>query len=318
MPETARQPVPCRTGNELWQEHFPLRVLRDERRRDRPPHRHDFCELAIVCAGTCWHATAGGRCRISVGDVFLIRPGEPHAYLEVRDVSLVNLLYSPSILPLWDLETLPGYRALFQLEPGLRPGGEVRRLRLDRETLGRVEAEIDRLESALDAEAPGSRFRAFTLFLGIVLLLAEYFSSPARLPENSGVAALAGLLDHLERHCDEPIRIPELARRGAMSESTLLRLFRRGTGDTPAGYLARLRIGRARSLLLNTSLPISEIARKTGFGDSNYFSRCFRKHTGVSPRAFRSGGASPDISAFSEMQNTAPTPEFGPEMKRSP
>ena len=63
MPETARQPVPCRTGNELWQEHFPLRVLRDERRRDRPPHRHDFCELAIVCAGTCWHATAGGRCR---------------------------------------------------------------------------------------------------------------------------------------------------------------------------------------------------------------------------------------------------------------
>ncbi len=293
-----RETPPPRNGREFWPDGFPLRVLRDERRRNREPHCHDFFELAIVTGGSCLHATATECYRISAGDVFLVRPGEVHAYLEVAGVSLVNLLYDPAVLPLCDLENSPGYRALFQLEPQLRPAcGPGRHLRLDRETLAALAGETARLETALDSGMPGRRFRALLLFMGIILRLSDYFSSPERLPEKSEIATLGRLLDHLERHYAEPIRIPELARRGAMSESTLLRLFRRGTGDTPAGYLARLRIGRARGLLLNTALPVSEIARLTGFGDSNYFTRCFRQYTGVPPRIFRRDGASPAATA---------------------
>ena len=140
-------------------------------------HKHDFFELVIVTSGSCMHVTPAGSCGIAAGDVFLIRPGTAHSYEAVADFSLVNLVYAPELLPLCDLERSPGYQALFVLEPEhVLPGGAYRHLKLDRETLDRVGGEIDRLENALAEAKPGHCFRALGIFMGIVSLLADYFS----------------------------------------------------------------------------------------------------------------------------------------------
>ena len=87
-----------------------------------------------------------------------------------------------------------------------------------------------------------------------------------------------------------PLTLPEMAKQAAVSEVTLYRLFRKGTGESPVNCLNRVRLRHARALLLNTRLPISEVAAATGFADSNYFSRRFRKFAGMSPREFRESG----------------------------
>ena len=51
-----------------------------------------------------------------------------------------------------------------------------------------------------------------------------------------------------------------------------------------------IRIRRASALLRESTLPITEIALRCGFGDSNYFSRAFRKASGMTPSQFRKGG----------------------------
>ena len=169
--------IPCRTGRSLWTDGFPLRVIRYDHRRSRGTHKHDFFELVIVTSGSCMHVTPAGSCGIAAGDVFLIRPGTAHSYEAVADFSLVNLVYAPELLPLCDLERSPGYQALFVLEPEhVLPGGAYRHLKLDRETLDRVGGEIDRLENALAEAKPGHCFRALGIFMGIVSLLADYFS----------------------------------------------------------------------------------------------------------------------------------------------
>ncbi|MBS1369578.1 MAG: helix-turn-helix domain-containing protein [Lentisphaeria bacterium] len=286
--------IPCKTGESLWQNGFPLRVARYDHRRNRRMHRHDFFELVLVTSGHSLHVTPSGSCEISEGDVFLIRPGTAHSYQAVADFSLLNLLYAPELLPLHDMVKSPGYQALFVLEPEQHlPGGAFRHLRLDRETLARAASEADRLDKALSEAKPGCRFRALTIFMGIVSLLADYFTDLSAPRERPELFRLGRILGFLEQSYASPLTLPEIARHAAVSEATLYRLFRDGTGESPISRLNRIRIRHAGALLLNTRLSVSEIAAATGFTDSNYFSRCFRKFTGCSPRKFRETNGNP-------------------------
>lgn len=56
---------------------------------------------------------------------------------------------------------------------------------------------------------------------------------------------------------------------------------------TPNVYLNRLRVQKAMQMLRHSRLPIAEVARQTGFPDSAYFDRVFRKMTGTRPLAYR-------------------------------
>ena len=69
--------------------------------------------------------------------------------------------------------------------------------------------------------------------------------------------------------------------------SSLLRHFKQINGSSPKEYLIGLRINYACELLDSTQLSIGEIAFKSGFNDSNYFTRQFRRVTGRSPRDYR-------------------------------
>ena len=72
-----------------------------------------------------------------------------------------------------------------------------------------------------------------------------------------------------------------------MSVSWFIRNFREYTGSTPTQYILSLRISNAQSLLENTSCNITEIAEIVGYDNPLYFSRLFKKQSGMSPSAFR-------------------------------
>ena len=72
-----------------------------------------------------------------------------------------------------------------------------------------------------------------------------------------------------------------------LNENYIGRLFRRQMGVRFTAYLNQVRIAHARTLLLDTSLSVTEIAMKTGFNQVPYFNRCFKANTGMTPTAFR-------------------------------
>jgi AraC-like DNA-binding protein len=96
-------------------------------------------------------------------------------------------------------------------------------------------------------------------------------------------------LSHLDQHLAEPVTVRQLARMAGMSETTFMRRFRLVTGHSPIDYLIRLRIDRACELLQRDDLRITDVAFRSGFEDSNYFSRQFRRIMGCSPRDYRRG-----------------------------
>ena len=64
-------------------------------------------------------------------------------------------------------------------------------------------------------------------------------------------------------------------------------VFKRETGFAVMEYLLKLRIDEAKLLLIQGQFPIATVGEMVGFSDANYFSRAFRKQTGLSPSAFR-------------------------------
>jgi AraC-like DNA-binding protein len=74
----------------------------------------------------------------------------------------------------------------------------------------------------------------------------------------------------------------------------MARLFQQYGSMSPQQYLTRLKMNKAASLILNTPLPIHEIARQVGYEDPYHFSRNFKKQFGQSPRHFRQTHASFD------------------------
>lgn len=74
-----------------------------------------------------------------------------------------------------------------------------------------------------------------------------------------------------------------------LSKYHFIRVFKNNTGMTPHAYKAHLLIDKAKSLLSTTDLNINEIAEILAFDDAMYFSRIFKKFTGMSPTDFRNG-----------------------------
>ncbi|MCX6984952.1 MAG: helix-turn-helix transcriptional regulator, partial [Lentisphaerae bacterium] len=83
------------------------------------------------------------------------------------------------------------------------------------------------------------------------------------------------------------IGIRNLLRALGMSYEHLCRIFTREYGISPLSYLNALKIGRARLLLKNSSISISETAYRVGFEKTSYFIHLFKKMTGLTPSEFR-------------------------------
>ncbi|MCR8726651.1 GlxA family transcriptional regulator [Frigidibacter sp. ROC022] len=79
----------------------------------------------------------------------------------------------------------------------------------------------------------------------------------------------------------------EIAGSLGISPRQLQRLFRENLNRTPKGYLTHLRLSKAREMLLQHNMPISQIADACGFGSSANFSRVYRREFGVSPASHR-------------------------------
>ncbi len=92
---------------------------------------------------------------------------------------------------------------------------------------------------------------------------------------------------YVNEHLDQPIRLDELAQQVSLSVSYFCRAFKGSFGDTPHGYIVRMRLERAQGLMLATGEPLSQVALACGFAHQAHLSRLFRRRLGEAPNAWR-------------------------------
>jgi two-component system response regulator YesN len=98
---------------------------------------------------------------------------------------------------------------------------------------------------------------------------------------------VAGVLQYIRERYDQNISLKEISDHVQLSPNYMSLLFKKEMGRNLIEYLTNYRLEKAKELLRSTTLKTYEIAETVGVPDSAYFSRIFKKATGVSPLEFR-------------------------------
>ena len=91
----------------------------------------------------------------------------------------------------------------------------------------------------------------------------------------------------MEARLDSDLRLSELARQAGLSTSHFHRSFRESTGKTPYQFLLQRRVERARTLMRDRRISLTEVALASGFADQHHLSRVFRQVTSMTPTNYR-------------------------------
>ncbi|MBW8635965.1 GlxA family transcriptional regulator [Hoeflea sp. WL0058] len=102
--------------------------------------------------------------------------------------------------------------------------------------------------------------------------------------QNSKVLSIIELM---EANLSEPLSLLEIADFAGLSRRQIERLFRQEMGRSPARYYLEIRLDRARHLLVQSSMPVVEVAVACGFVSASHFSKCYRELYGRSPQQER-------------------------------
>ena len=95
------------------------------------------------------------------------------------------------------------------------------------------------------------------------------------------------MTDYINDNIDVEIKLSDLAKLTGISQFHFSRLFKKSVGISPHKYVIQQRVERAKLLLKNPELSVTEIALSSGFNSHSHLSKSFRQFTGLTPSEYR-------------------------------
>lgn len=250
-------------------------------------HYHPEYELTLTLGSQGTRFLGGDVAPYADGDLALIGPNVPHAWQSHR---LAEGATEHRAIVCWFTERW--IRKLLDLIPELRAIGTLLTEAENGLLFGPTTATAMKTPMLRLCDQPQA-----DRTLGLQGLLLALAGAHDRSTPSPGAINPAGVsrdqqrmervLAHIHEHFDAPIRLAPLCEIAHVTESQLQRIFKRSTGLSISEYVARLRVGRASTLLSRTDLQMPAIAEQCGFRDAAYFARKFRAITGRTPTAYR-------------------------------
>jgi len=216
---------------------------------------------------------------VRAGDVTITPAGEPKRFQHAGENVVLMLKLAPAFV-----QDVAGDE--YALDPA--------RFEL-RENFGAPDSELvtfgRQLLAALEPEGPAARLQVDALATELAVHLLRRHCTTAmserRSASNLSARKLQRVLDYVEANLREDIALADLARLVAMSPGHFAHLFRQTTGLPPHRFVLERRIARAKMLLRDTALPITEIAQQVGCASHSHLSVMFHRDTGVTPSDYR-------------------------------
>jgi AraC family transcriptional regulator of arabinose operon len=229
-------------------------------------------EILVFClSGRGWYSSGGRRREVGSMDAFWIPAGEAHAYGSHRSEP-------------WEIYWVHAYgKVLMELltwTPLMRsrPMTSFSNTHAMRRQFNAV---LQRLEEGY------SDHTLFELSRFLVSLTSLLHVDAGLSREGEQRERIEKVMELMRKTLSKPQALAEYAKAAGFSVSQFSFLFKRYYGTSPMAYFSELRMQRAKEWLGTTGMPIKEIAWKLGFEDQLYFSRMFKKVTGISPSLFR-------------------------------
>ncbi|MET3848813.1 AraC family transcriptional regulator [Paenibacillus sp. OAE614] len=251
-------------------------------------HSHDFSELVVILQGSAVHIIEGREYPVTAGQVFLIHSGVSHGYKNVDGIEYINVMFQPEqLLQLSELRLLPGFQALFYIEPFYRKEMNFKgMLTLNEAQLQEATKLLDLILTEYELQPQGYRLMIRSYFTALVGLLSRYYQIGSGADDNKALR-IGEAVTYIEEHFLQPITLQAMADRAYLSTRQFQRVFTRNYHTTPMDYVIRKRLDYSCTLLRHPNLSISQVALESGFRDQNYYARQFRKVYNCTPSEYR-------------------------------
>lgn len=116
-----------------------------------------------------------------------------------------------------------------------------------------------------------------------VLQRDQYASLVRMAAQQMTTNSIAAAMDYIAAHLSEPLTVTELAKQVSLSQSAFSRLFREATGQSPYQFVKEQRLTRARELLGQGRLGVTDVSRSVGYASLSHFIKEFRNRFGSTP-----------------------------------
>jgi AraC family L-rhamnose operon transcriptional activator RhaR len=260
------------------------------------PHEHDFMEFNIVSGGRGIHRSATGDREVGRGDLFFLKPGAWHSYVNCDRLHVYNCVFQPTLLEnelgwlryesalayvLFTAPLMDQFRGIWH---ATAPGD------LIDQCVNRLAALPELVRNQPRKPDSGSRARIIAEFLSFLCVLEDHIDS---LLEETGARhsqphpIVHQVVSLFNSDLTREWSLEDLAGVVLCDRAYLSRLCRRYAGLPPMALLARMRADRAAYLLARTSLPVGKVGAAVGWPQPDHLAKRFRDHFHQSASSYR-------------------------------
>lgn len=244
-----------------------------------PPHTHNFSEIVIIKSGRGRHILNGHVFNLFPGMFFVINEKDCHAYEEVADLHLINVLFKkPNSFQF--VKNIDRFLML------------IKQNALKSQSHFFIDEKFDTHINLVLKQLQNNPFHNIenqllyeSCFLQLLLLLIE--NSYTKIGEGSTENRVKQLLIWLNDNYADDINWDSITEKFSLSLRTFHRSLLKLFNITPQKYLMKIRLADASYQLRYTDQSITQIAYRCGFNDSHYFTNCFKKEFNITPKKYK-------------------------------
>lgn len=253
------------------------------------PNRHENYEMVYMKKGYAVFEISGHRVELGPNDIIIIKPMQYHRF-NVKSENGCEFI----VLNFTFENRINGEYAQIPMEDFLNfvsSREESPYIKLKVSPRNEIVVLLNRILKERESSEPGSEFLNYLLIMELFVLLSRAlkmeWENSIKL-KSSKLKELIGIsINYIHNNFERDISLGDIAKYVFLSPSYFTRAFKEETGMSPISYLLRVRIDRARELLVDTGLKIVDIALSVGFSNQQRFNEMFKKYAGLTPLQYR-------------------------------
>ena len=253
-------------------------------------HSHDCFEMTYVLRGGAVHAIGDMSYGMTEGALVVVSGMLSHAIIPDEDFTAYRLLFDREVAEEC-FETFKdniGFLRMFTLSSaGVSDTSHFSRLLVeDAETRTRFRVLFEKLSNEYAHGGEDGIIMIKNLVSELIVLTVRSFADRIARKRNINLLmATAG--GYIEENLGNNLRVEEIAKMLNISTRHFNRAFKKFFSFSPQEFITYLRINKAKSMLVFTTINITDIANACGFYDCTHFCKVFKKQTGSSPKNYR-------------------------------
>lgn len=264
---------------------FPFRMLMNDGDILTTPHWHREVELIYVTKGTIALGIDDVPYKLSEGEIAFISGGLIHYVLaspgSERLVYQFDLPYFLAGNQQADLQ-----KVLSELQP-VSPQWESETEASVRNLLEGMNQEIEQQSLGYNVALKAQLFQLLTLLIRDIPKRTRSSEKMNKLATKDVLEKLDDIFSYVEANYQEVLTLQDIAAVSGYSSFYFTKFFKKNTGKTFLSFLNDYRIDKAKWLLINSDLPVSEIITQTGFESDKTFYRLFKRSMEMAPLEYR-------------------------------